>query len=156
MNDPTTGLPLPNDQISVTRFDPAAVALAKYLPQTADPCGKASYGIPVQSDETQIVGRVDWIVNSRHTLYGRYFSDAYNLAAFFDPHDILVTSTTGNDEHAQSFVLVQESISACGRLPTCAAPLEAVRFQRGHRTATVRERLLAILHRKVTNERTLG
>jgi len=105
VNDPTTGLPLPNNQISVTRFDPAAVALSKYLPQTGDPCGKASYGIPVQSDETQIVGRVDWILNSRHMLYGRYFSDAYSLAAFFDPHDILVTSTTGNDEHAQSFVL---------------------------------------------------
>ena len=40
INDPTTGQPLPNVQISPTRFDPAAVALAKYLPQTPDPCGK--------------------------------------------------------------------------------------------------------------------
>jgi hypothetical protein len=105
VNDPTTGLPLPNNQISPTRFDAASVALSKYLPQTSDPCGKVSYGIPVQSDETQIVGRVDWIISPRQSLYGRYFSDAYNLAAFFDPHDILVTSTTGNDEHAQTFVL---------------------------------------------------
>ncbi len=42
INDPTTGLPLPNMQISPSRFDPAAVALAKYLPQTASPCGKVS------------------------------------------------------------------------------------------------------------------
>jgi hypothetical protein len=103
--DPTTGAPLPNNQISPTRFDAASVALSKYLPQTSDPCGKVSYGIPVQSDEGQIVGRVDWIINAKHSLYGRYFSDGYNLAAFFDPHDILVTSTTGNDEHAQTFVL---------------------------------------------------
>ena len=105
VNDPTTGLPLPNNQISPSRFDPAAVALSKYLPETTDPCGKVSYGIPVQSDETQLITRVDWIINSKHSLYGRYFSDSYNLAAFFDPHDILVTSTTGNDEHAQTFVL---------------------------------------------------
>ena len=105
VNDPTTGVALPNNQMSPTRFDAASVALSKYLPPTTDPCGKVSYGIPVQSDDTQIVGRVDWIINSKHSLYGRYFSDAYNLAAFFDPHDILVTSTTGNDEHAQTFVL---------------------------------------------------
>ena len=105
INDPTTGLPLPNDQIAVSRFDPAALALAKYLPQTASSCGKVTYGIPVQSNESQYVGRVDWIATSRHTLYGRYLLDDYTLAAFFEPHDILVTSTSGNVERAQTFVL---------------------------------------------------
>jgi hypothetical protein len=75
VNDPTTGLPLPNFQISPTRFDPVSVALAKYLPQTSDPCGKVSYGIPIQSNESQIVGRVDWIINSKHSFSGRYFVD---------------------------------------------------------------------------------
>ncbi len=105
INDPSTGMPLPNQRIDPSRFDPAAVALAKYLPQTANPCGKASYGIPVQSNESQYVTRVDWIVNSKHSVYGRYFVDDYTLAAFFDPHDILVTSTSGNKERAQTFVL---------------------------------------------------
>jgi hypothetical protein len=105
VNDPTTGIPLPGNRISPTLFDPASVKLSSYLPQTSDPCGKASFGIPVQSNETQAIGHVDWIISSRHSLYGRYFSDSYNLAAFFDPHDTLVTSTTGNDEHAQTFVL---------------------------------------------------
>ena len=103
--DPTTNNPLPNDQIAVSRFDPAAVALSKYLPQTGNACGRASYGIPIQSNESQYVSRVDWIINSKHTLYGRYFIDNYTLAAFFDPHDILVTSTSGNVERAQTFVL---------------------------------------------------
>ena len=103
--DPTTGNPLPNFKIPVSSFDPAAVALAKYLPQTSNPCGKASFGIPVQSAEGQYVGRVDWMINSKHSLYGRYFVDDYNLAAFFDPHDILVTSVTGNVERAQTLVL---------------------------------------------------
>lgn len=106
INDPTTGQPIPNRQISPSRFDPAAFNLAKYLPTgAADQCGKVSYGIPVQSNESQYVARVDWIINAKHSLYGRYFIDNYTLAAFFDPHDILVTSTTGNGERAQTFVL---------------------------------------------------
>lgn len=105
INDPSTGLPLPGQKISPSRFDPASLGLAKYLPQTADPCGKVSYGIPVQSDESQYVGRVDWIINTKHSLYGRYFLDNYTLASFFNPHDILVTSTTGNAESAQTLVV---------------------------------------------------
>ncbi len=103
--DPTTGIPLPNDQISVSRYDPAAVSLSKYLPPTSNPCGKVAYGIPVQSNESQYVARVDYIINSKQSLYGRYLLDDYTLAAFFDPHDILVTSTSGNSERAQTFVL---------------------------------------------------
>ena len=103
--DPTNGQPLPNQQFSPSRFDPASLALAKYLPTTADACGKVSYGIPVQSNESQYVGRVDYIISNRQSLYGRYFLDGYTLAAFFDPKNILVTSTSGNGERAQSFVL---------------------------------------------------
>ena len=106
LNDPATGAPLANNRIDPSRFDPASVALAKFLPTNlADPCGKVSYGIPIQSNESQYVGRVDWIINSKHSIYGRYFLDNYTLAAFFDPHDILVTSTSGNAERAQTFVL---------------------------------------------------
>lgn len=105
INDPVTGTPLPNDQFPVSRFDPVSQALAKYLPQTSDPCGKVSYGIPVQSDENQFIGRVDWVISPKHSLYGRYFVDDYTLKAFFNPHDILVTSVSGNVERAQTFVL---------------------------------------------------
>ena len=103
--DPTTGQPLPSQKIPVSRFDPAALALAKFLPTNSDACGKTSYGIPVQSNESQYIGRVDWVISQRQSLYGRYFLDGYRLAAFFDPHDILVTSVSGNNERAQTFVL---------------------------------------------------
>jgi hypothetical protein len=105
INDPTTGLPIPNAQISPTRFDPVSVALSKYLPQTSDPCGKVTWGIPVQSNEGQFVYRVDWIINSKHSIYLRHFIDNYTLKAFFNPHDILVTSVSGNVERAQTLVL---------------------------------------------------
>ena len=107
IKDPTTGLPLPGNRISPSRFDPASVALSGYLPSTSSPCGRVTYGIPVQSNESQYIGRVDWIVSSKQTLYGRYFVDNYNLAAFFDPHNVLVTSTSGNQERAHTLVVSQ-------------------------------------------------
>jgi hypothetical protein len=103
--DPTTGQPLPNQKIPVSRFDPGSLALAKLLPTNTDACGKTSYGIPVQSNESQYVARVDWVISPRQSLYGRYFLDGYNLAAFYNPQDILVTSVAGNSERAQTFVL---------------------------------------------------
>jgi Carboxypeptidase regulatory-like domain len=103
--DPATGLPLTNYQIDPKRFDPAALALAKYLPQPTDQCGRVQWGTPVHSNEQQYIGRVDWIISAKHALYGRYFLDGYNLAAYFDPHDILVTALPGNSERAQTFVL---------------------------------------------------
>ena len=105
INDPTTGVPIPNAQISPSRFDPVSINLAKYLPQTSDPCGKVTWGIPVQSNESQFVYRLDWIINSKHSLYVRHFIDNYTLKAFFDPHDILVTSVSGNVERAQTLVV---------------------------------------------------
>jgi hypothetical protein len=94
----------PGTIVSPGTFDPAAVALTKYLPtgSTLDPCGKVQYGSPVKSNEQQYVGRGDWTLSSKHSLYGRYFIDMYKLAAFWDPKDALVTTTSGNYEKAQS------------------------------------------------------
>ncbi len=103
--DPTTGQTITTFRIDPSRFDPASVALAKYLPRTSDPCGRVSYGIPVQSNDHMYIARIDWNISGKHILYGRYLRDDYTLKAFWDPQDILVTSTTGNVEHAQTFVL---------------------------------------------------
>ena len=106
IKNPATGVSIsPADQINPALFDKAAVALAAYLPTTTDPCGQVQWGVPVHSNESQYVGRVDWTINDKHNLYGRYFIDTYDLAATFNPKDILVTAVTGNAERAQSFVL---------------------------------------------------
>lgn len=102
--DPTTGAELTSRFINPSRFDAAAVKLTSYLPKTTDPCGKVNYGIPVQSNEQQYVTRVDWNINGKHTVYGRYFYDDFQLAAFFSPTNALVTTVPGNSERAQSIV----------------------------------------------------
>ena len=105
LKDPSTGIVIPTKQIDPNRYNAAALALMKYMPQSEDGCGTVHFGVPVSSNEQQYVTREDWNISSKHLLYARYFLDGYNLKAFFDPHDILVTNVSGNDQRAQSFVL---------------------------------------------------
>ena len=91
---------------SGVRFDPAAVKLASYLPiSQADPCGRIVYGIPQRQDEDQGVGRIDWIQNAKHTLFGRYFRTVYFQPAFFDPSNVLITTAPGNDEGVHALTI---------------------------------------------------
>jgi hypothetical protein len=103
--NPLTGAVLPNDQISPSYFVAPSLALQKYLPATTDPCGLVFYSIPSQQVENQFIGRVDWTINPKHSLYGRYFLDGYSSPAFFSPTNVLITTQPGNDERAPSLTL---------------------------------------------------
>ncbi|QHN03279.1 carboxypeptidase regulatory-like domain-containing protein [Granulicella sp. WH15] len=99
---PLSALPNPY-HVDPSKFDPAAVALAKYLPVgSANSCGLVQYGYPVHSNEQEYVARGDWTISPKQSLYGRYFIDMYKLAAFFNPTNILVTGISGNYEKAQT------------------------------------------------------
>ncbi|MGH9400996.1 MAG: carboxypeptidase regulatory-like domain-containing protein, partial [Terriglobia bacterium] len=106
LKDPITGGPaFTNDHIPASMFSKAALNLVSYLPQTTDPCGQVTYGIPTLSNETQLVGRVDWVRSSKQSLFGRYLIDDYSSPPAWDPKNILVTVNPGNVERAQTFTL---------------------------------------------------
>ena len=103
LKNPTTGVPYVNNQIPVSQFDPAAVKLVtKYIPQSSDPCGKILYGIPANSPDDSYVGRVDYLVNAKNTMFGRYFLYDYTLPATFNGTNALTTTTPGNDDRSQT------------------------------------------------------
>jgi Carboxypeptidase regulatory-like domain len=103
LTNPNTGAPFPGNQIPMSMLDPVAVAVTKYLPvSSADQCGKVTFGIPVTGDEDQWIGRVDWVQNTKHTLYGRYFIVDYQNPPTFDGKNLLTTTQPGNFERAQS------------------------------------------------------
>ncbi len=103
--DPLNGEPFAGNQIPVGRFNQQAINLTKYLPAAEDGCGKVVYGKPSTGDEEQVIGRVDWVVNSKHMIYGRYFFDDYRNPAFFDGQSLLTTTSAGNLERAQSVTM---------------------------------------------------
>jgi Carboxypeptidase regulatory-like domain len=103
----TSSTPLANDYLSPTRFDPSSVLFAtKYLPiSSADQCGRLRYGVPVIYDARQYVTRIDWVVNGKNQLYGRYLHDNYDQPAPWSPTNYLYTTTLGLDQTPQTFVL---------------------------------------------------
>ncbi|SEF77679.1 Carboxypeptidase regulatory-like domain-containing protein [Bryocella elongata] len=72
--------------ISTTLFSPAAVALMKYLPtaSTQNAAGLVSYSVPAPQDENQWIGRLDYNLNSRHSVFARYFMTNYYQKAIFN------------------------------------------------------------------------
>jgi hypothetical protein len=103
LKNPITGVPYVNNQIPVSQFDPAAVKLVtKYIPVSSNPCGQILYGIPANSPDDSYVGRVDYVMNAKNTMFGRYFLYDYTLPATFNGTNALTTTTAGNDDRSQT------------------------------------------------------
>jgi hypothetical protein len=93
-------------------YDKAAAALQPYLPVAqptfngaANPCGNINYSVPTTQNEDQVIGRVDYIVSPKHTLYGRYFVVDFESVAPFSPTNLIITNNPGLNQRAQTFTL---------------------------------------------------
>ena len=64
--------PFVNNQIDPRLFSPAAMAIARQLPTTADPCGDVRFSAPLSYDQSQIVTKVDYQGSGGHSIFGRY------------------------------------------------------------------------------------
>ena len=105
LKDPLTGNPFPNNLVPTSRFVPQALALAKYLPVSTNPCGQVTYGIPNPSNENQYIGRADWIQSSKNTIFTRYFILNFNNPPLFDGTNGLTTTLAGQGVRSQSAVV---------------------------------------------------
>jgi Carboxypeptidase regulatory-like domain/TonB dependent receptor len=94
LTNPTTGKPFAGNQIPVSMFDPASLALSKYLPAAQNQCGAVTYGIFVNTNEDQGVIRGDWLVNSKNTIYMRSYTGSYRYPLAFNGN-ILANSQMG-------------------------------------------------------------
>ena len=102
----TLRAPFVNNRIDPALFSPAAVNLARRLPQTTDPCGEVSYSASEDSDESQLVGRIDYQWTTNHSLFGRYMATFFEKPAPFSvSENLLTTGTPGLDNLAQSLAL---------------------------------------------------
>jgi hypothetical protein len=109
--DPLTGTKLVGNKYPTQpTYNPQSLKLLSYLPKI-DPaidtgnCGLVKYAIPLETSDNQFVTRVDWTINPKNNLYGRYFIDGYQAPAFFSPTNILITTQSGNSQRVQSFTL---------------------------------------------------
>ncbi len=105
LKDPS-GHPYPGNRIPVSTFDPAGRKLAtSYLPASPDPCGTYEYGYPANNPDDEIIGRVDYNISEKHSLFGRYFIYDYTGQYLFNGQNALTTSQSGNQDRAQTMTV---------------------------------------------------
>lgn len=105
LRDPTTGLPLPNNMIDPSRYNKQALAFLKYVPASADPCGKLLFGVPNNVNEDQALMRADFNHTAKHSMFGRYYFTDYRNPAEYDGKNILLTTRPGVLARVQSVTL---------------------------------------------------
>jgi hypothetical protein len=99
--------PFANNRVDPQLFDPVSLTLVKKLPQTSDPCGSITFGVPFKVDTTQIVGKGDWQLNSAHSIMGRYLRTMERQPVPFSlaPDNLLTTFDRGRSNTADSYAL---------------------------------------------------
>jgi len=115
--DPITGLALPGNKYNqpggptLPAWNPQSLALLAYLP-TISPavdtsnCGLVKYAVPNDLYDKQFITRVDYTINAKNNLFGRYLLDGYQLPSFYSPTNILFTAQSGNPlQRVQTFTL---------------------------------------------------
>ena len=96
-----------NNKISPSLFDPASLKMAAKLPTPTNACGQTFFGLVTQINEGQFVGRGDYTINSRHSLFGRYTTYAfYRPPSYqFTPSNLLSTGQGGLNDRTQSYII---------------------------------------------------
>jgi hypothetical protein len=106
LKDPLTGLPFPNNQIPVSRFDPASLGVLKFLP-TVGGTGIVFYSSPLHQNFHDVLGRADQIISAKDHLSARYNYQLFTNAPVYTATNIL-SYADGSDIVAQN-AMIQET-----------------------------------------------
>jgi hypothetical protein len=87
LRDPLGGN-FPNNQIPVSRFDPAAVKVVSFIPEVGGD-GFMSLPRPIKHQLDQGVIKGDYLLSSLDRLSARYFIDHFTNAGTYDPSNLL-------------------------------------------------------------------
>ncbi len=95
-------------QIDPALYSNAAKNIAAKLPKPDDQCGLVTFGNRSKTDQYQTMGRVDYQLNSSHSIFGRLLvTDMRSPNPFnaFSPDNILNVGTDGNHSTPWSLTL---------------------------------------------------
>ncbi|HEV2276111.1 MAG TPA: carboxypeptidase regulatory-like domain-containing protein [Acidobacteriaceae bacterium] len=106
IKDPLTGQPFPGNIIPTSRFDPASVAMMKYLPR-AQGNGIVFYGKAISQNLDEYIARLDHSFSAKDRFVGRYYWDRYvgapayggNLLAYTDGSTITSQNAALQEMH---------------------------------------------------------
>ena len=89
--------PFPNNQIPLSRFDPASQGATKYFPSSASPTGLVFYSQPTIQNFNEYIARVDYSISSKDRLNFRINQDWFNQPGIFSSANILTYANSSID-----------------------------------------------------------
>ena len=94
-----------NNRVSPAAFSPAAVNIAARLPKTADPCGRVEFSRKQHNFENLGIGRIDYTMSSKHTVFTRYQLARYEAQPDNDPDNVLAYFSSPINDTVHSVVV---------------------------------------------------
>ncbi len=107
-----------NNTNAPSLFSAPAVNLASRLPTTTDPCGRVTFGLITNSGENLGITRVDYQINSKHSVFGRYEMARYIPSSSFDQSNVLTAINTATFDRAQSVALGETYLISANMVST--------------------------------------
>ena len=96
-----------NNRINPALFNPVAVNLTRRLPAAQNDCGLVTYGTPNKENDKQVIGRVDYQLNPKHSIMGRVLFTNLDRPVPYEltPDNVLTVSRGGRTERASSYAI---------------------------------------------------
>lgn len=98
LKNPATGNPFPGNQIPVSMFSQPALKMMTFYPPPSDGCGTSYYGTVANVNEHMGVAKGDYQLNSKQTLFLRYFvTHSLQPTAYNGVNPLSMTLSGAND-----------------------------------------------------------
>ncbi len=101
----TLRAPFVDNRIDPTQLSVPAVNMVKRLPTPVDECGLVQYGRRTNSNEHIFIGKMDYALNDKHSLFGRVQSAHLLQPTNYDGVNLLTSTEADYRRRADSFVL---------------------------------------------------
>jgi hypothetical protein len=87
------------NKISPTLLDPVALNILKTLPAVTNATGRTLYGLVANQNENLGVGKVDYQINEKHSIFGRVTLAKLDQTSTYDGKDPLSISSYGLNDY---------------------------------------------------------
>jgi len=101
LRNPDTLVNYANNQIPASSFNAQALEIVKKLPAAVGPCGQVPFGPVTKINEYQTLGRVDYQVSEKHSLFGRYMISGYKQPSPYQFSGNILDSVAGGLDNLQ-------------------------------------------------------
>jgi hypothetical protein len=102
----TLRAPFVNNRVDPALLSPAAVKLSALLPKADDPCGRVVYGRTSNSNNWQLVARMDYQLSAKNSLFGRVLRAHHNdPSPFQSTPDNILNAANGTFYNADAYTL---------------------------------------------------